>query len=86
MAHVGQVGTFLAKAWRGMGVGAALFQQTVQFARAHAYAKFVIQVRAGNTAGQAFYRRMGFVECGRMTRQVRLSDAEDDEILMEFFL
>jgi RimJ/RimL family protein N-acetyltransferase len=86
MAHVGQVGTFVTAAWRGQGVGAALFRSTLDFALGHGYGKFVIQDRARNTPGQAFYKRLGFRECGRLTRQVRSGDDEEDEIIMEFFL
>lgn len=86
MAHVGQIGTFLAPEWRGRGVGAALFQSTLAFARRCDYGKFVIQVRASNVSAQAFYRRLGFRECGRLGRQVRIGELEDDEVIMEFFL
>jgi RimJ/RimL family protein N-acetyltransferase len=86
MAHVGQVGTFIKAEWRGQGVGCALFRHTVAFALIHSYGKFVVQVRSSNSAAQAFYRRLGFNECGRLARQVRFADVEDDEILMEHFL
>jgi len=86
MAHVAQLGTFLLPEWRRRGVGPALFQTTVSFARSAAYAKIVIQVRASNVPAQAFYQRLGFQECGRLRRQVRIDGREDDEILMEYFL
>lgn len=85
MAHVGQVGTFLLRAWRGQGVGRRLWRVTESFAREAGYRKLAVQIRASNTAAQAFYRRLGFCECGRLTRQVIIDDFEDDEILMEFF-
>jgi RimJ/RimL family protein N-acetyltransferase len=83
MAHVGQIGTFIKAAWRGRGVGRALFHRTRDFAIARGYRKLVIQVRAGNAAAQLFYRQLGFYECGRMARQVRIDGVEEDEILME---
>lgn len=86
MAHVCQLGTFLLPEWRGHGVGKVLFQTTLKFARDAGYSKIVIQVRASNSSGQAFYRRLGFEECGRLRRQVRIDGQEDDEILMELFL
>jgi L-amino acid N-acyltransferase YncA len=86
MAHVAQLGTFLLPEWRRCGIGQALFRATAQFAREAAYSKMVIQVRGMNEPGQAFYRKLGFRECGRFTRQVRTGGIEDDEILMEFFL
>jgi ribosomal protein S18 acetylase RimI-like enzyme len=83
MAHVGQLGTFLLPAWRGRGVGRQLWSATEPFARAAGYRKLAIQVRASNTAAQSFYRRLGFAECGRLTRQVIIDGIEDDEVLME---
>jgi RimJ/RimL family protein N-acetyltransferase len=83
MAHVGQIGTFLLPEWRGRGLGRRLWTATLAFARGAGYRKFVIQVRASNAGAQAFYRGLGFVECGRLTRQVRIDGLEDDEVLME---
>jgi RimJ/RimL family protein N-acetyltransferase len=86
MAHVGQLGTFLLPAWRRRGVGLALFDATRRFATSAGYRKLVIQVRASNGPAQAFYRRLGFVECGRLRAQVIVDGTEDDEILMELLL
>jgi ribosomal protein S18 acetylase RimI-like enzyme len=86
MAHVGQVGTFLMPAWRGRGVGRELWKATAAFAREARYQKLVIQVRGSNAHAQAFYRRLGFAECGRLSRQVVIDGIHDDEILMELFL
>jgi ribosomal protein S18 acetylase RimI-like enzyme len=83
MAHVGQIGTFILPAWRGRSVGRLLWAATLPFARDAGYRKFVIQVRASNAAAQAFYRGLGFEECGRLSRQVVIDGAEDDEVLME---
>jgi ribosomal protein S18 acetylase RimI-like enzyme len=86
MAHVGQVGTFLLPAWRGRGVGRELWKATAVFAREAAYQKLVVQVRATNAHAQAFYRSLGFAECGRLSRQVVIDGTPDDEVLMELFL
>jgi L-amino acid N-acyltransferase YncA len=86
MAHVGQLGTFVLPAWRGRGVGRALFIETARFAADAGYWKFVINVRASNASAQAFYRGLGFTECGRLRSQVVIDGREDDEVLMELFL
>ena len=86
MAHVGQLGTFLAPEWRRRGVGKTIFRRTEDFARNAQYSKIVIQVRAINEPARAFYQQLGFVQCGRLAKQVRIGGVEDDEILMELFL
>ena len=86
MAHVGQVGTFLLPEWRGQGVGRQLWNATLAFARDARYRKLVIYVRGSNTQAQAFYRHLGFHDCGRLARQVIVDGVEDDEVLMELFV
>lgn len=86
MKHVAELGTFLLSEWRGRGVGTALFHATQTFARDSDYTKMVIQVRASNASAQGFYTRLGFRECGRLTRQVKIDGQEDDQIIMECFL
>jgi ribosomal protein S18 acetylase RimI-like enzyme len=86
MSHVAQLGTFLLPDWRGRGLGRALFAATREFAVAAGYRKLVIQVRASNAQAQGFYRRIGFLECGRLRDQVIIDGKTDDEIVMELFL
>jgi len=86
MAHVGQLGTFVLPEWRGNGAGRRLWDATLAFAREADYRKLVIQVRGSNAAAQAFYRRLGFRDCGRLARQVVIDGVEDDEMLLEFFI
>jgi ribosomal protein S18 acetylase RimI-like enzyme len=86
MDHVGQVGTFVLKEWRGLGIGKQLAAHTLAFARSGGYEKLVIYMRASNTGAQAFYERLGFVPCGRLARQVKIDGHHDDEIVMEMFL
>jgi ribosomal protein S18 acetylase RimI-like enzyme len=86
MSHVGEIGTFVAPERQRRGIGEALFRTTLQFASNAAFRKFVVQVRSANTGAQAFYQRLGFRECGRLARQVRIDGRDDDEILMEYFM
>jgi RimJ/RimL family protein N-acetyltransferase len=86
MAHVGQVGTFLLPALRGRGIGRRLWRATTAFAADAGYRKLVIQVRGSNLDAQAFYRRLGFEPCGRLSRQVVIDGVDDDEVVMECFL
>lgn len=86
MAHVAGLGTFVRAEWRGRGIGQALFTFTRRFAADAGYRKFVVYVRGSNTGAQRFYQRLGFVPCGRLTRQTVIDGRDDDEVLMEYFL
>jgi L-amino acid N-acyltransferase YncA len=86
MAHVGQVGTFIVPSHRRRGLGQTLWAATAAFARAAKYRKLVVQVRGKNEAAQAFYKELGFRQCGRLTAHVVIDGAEEDEVLMEMFL
>ena len=85
MAHVGQVGTFILPSHRRRGLGHTLWAATAASARVAGYRKLVIQVRGKNEAAQAFYRTLGFRECGRLAGQVVIDGVEEDELLMEWF-
>ena len=86
MSHVAQLGTFILPSWRGQGVGQRLFHTTRHYALSAGYRKLVIQVRASNAPALSFYRRLGFVECGRLACQVVIDGCDDDEIILEMFL
>ena len=75
-----------ARQERGQGIGPALFAATRPFAVDAGYRKIVITVRASNAAALSFYRKLGFVECGRLTKQVVIDGVEDDEVLLEMFI
>lgn len=85
-SHVGQLGTFVMREARGAGVGRALARTTFAFARDAGYEKLVIFVRGTNSSAQGFYRGLGFRECGRLHRQVKIAGDYDDEVLMELSL
>jgi L-amino acid N-acyltransferase YncA len=86
MSHVGQLGTFVLREWRGRGIGRQLAQHTLAFARSAGYEKTVIFVRASNAGAQRFYASLGFKACGRFAHQVKIDGEYDDEVLMELFL
>jgi len=86
MNHVATVGTYVLPEYRGKGMGEALFEKTLEFARNQGYEKFVIYVRASNTGAQAFYSRFGFEPKRILKKQVKINGTYDDEIFMEMFL
>jgi RimJ/RimL family protein N-acetyltransferase len=86
MDHVGQLGTFVLREWRGKQVGQRLAYATFEFAREQKYQKLVIWVRRSNKAAQRFYSGLGFRKCGRLSQQLLVDATYDDELLMELFL
>jgi len=86
MDHVGQLGTFVSTRRRAAGIGKMLAEATFGFAREHHYRKLVIWVRGSNEVAERFYRGLGFRECGRLSKQLLIDGAWDDEVLMELFL
>jgi ribosomal protein S18 acetylase RimI-like enzyme len=84
--HVGVLGTFVLPEWRRKGIARLLATHTFDFARANGYEKVVIYVRGVNVDGQAFYRSLGFIAKGALTKQVKIDGQYDDEVFMELFL
>lgn len=62
--------------WRGRGVGSALVQAAIYWARRYGLHKLCLEVFATNTAAIALYRKFGFVEEGRRTKQYRRASGE----------
>lgn len=65
---------------RRQGHAQALLDALLQSASEHHFSRILLEVRAGNTAAQALYRRNGFMECGR--RHSYYGGGED-AVLME---
>lgn len=87
-AHQGQFGIALRREFRGMGIGPLLIETLMRWAGAHPRIERVwMGVFAGNAHAIHVYRKLGFVEEGRLRRHVRLGDGQyEDEILMARFV
>jgi len=68
---IGDLGMMVAFDWRGRGVGSALLQAAVRWARESGLHKLVLQVWPHNERAQALYRKAGFVQEGYLRRQYR---------------
>ena len=83
----GELGMLVNRDWRGCGVGSALLQATVEWARGQGLHKLCLEVFAHNSAAIALYRRYGFVEEGRRVKQYRRDSGELwDSIVMGLLL
>lgn len=72
----GEIGMAVARDWRGRGVGAALVQAAIDWARAEGLHKLTLDVFPHNEAAVALYRKFGFVEEGRRIKQFRRRNGE----------
>jgi len=72
----GEIGMAVAREWRGRGVGSALLEAAIQWARERGLHKLSLSVFAHNTAAIGLYRKLGFVEEGRRVKQYRRSSGE----------
>jgi putative acetyltransferase len=80
--HVATLGIAVRADWRGRGAGSALLAEAISWAKDVGVEKLVLSVYPENDAAQALYRKFGFVQEGRLSRQSRKSYGYEDEILM----
>lgn len=79
----GEFGMCVDRGWRGRGVGSALVQAAIDWARGQRLHKLCLEVFAHNTAAIALYRKSGFTEEGRRKQQYRRASGELwDSIMM----
>lgn len=83
----GEFGMLVDRDWRGRGVGSALVQAAIDWARGRGLHKLCLEVFAQNTAAIGLYRKFGFVEEGRRRKQYRRASGELwDSIVMGLLL
>ncbi|MGZ4132373.1 MAG: diaminopimelate decarboxylase [Actinomycetota bacterium] len=80
--HVASLGLAVAADRRRRGVGTALLAAAIRWGRGVGVEKVLLSVYPDNVPAIAMYRRFGFVEEGRLSRQSRKSYGDVDEILM----
>ncbi len=80
--HVATLAIAVTAAHRGRGVGTALMAEAFRWARGAGVEKIVLSVYPHNTGAIALYRKFGFVDEGRLSRQSKKSYGYEDEILM----
>jgi ribosomal protein S18 acetylase RimI-like enzyme len=84
--HVAELGLMVAGAARRRGIGSALMQEAVKWARAAGVTKVELHVFPHNEPAIALYRKLGFAEEGRRLRHYRVEGGYVDAILMALYL
>ena len=72
----GEIGMAVARQWRGRGVGSALLESAIEWARGRSLHKLSLGVFPHNAAAVALYRRFGFIEEGRRVQHIRRASGE----------
>lgn len=72
----GEIGMLVAADWRGRGIGTALVETAIDWARNRGLHKLTLSVFPHNEAAIALYRKCGFVEEGRRVKHLRRANGE----------
>jgi phosphinothricin acetyltransferase len=84
--YVADLSIYLARPWRGKGLGARLLAPLIALARELGYHKIVLSAFPTNTAGLRLYERHGFTVVGIYKEMGLLDGRWVDTILMEKLL
>ncbi len=82
--HVADLGLMVARGHRGQGIGRALLDQAVDWAREVGVLKLELHVFPHNEAAIHLYESFGFVREGHRKAQYRRGDGYVDAILMAY--
>ena len=80
--HCGILGMGVIATHRGQGIGERLIRAALEAAQQAKFERIELSVYASNTAAQALYNKLGFVEEGRKIRGRKLDDEYEDVLLM----
>ncbi len=80
--HVGNFGIAILNEYHGKKIGTKLMQLIEREAKKMNIEIMHFSVYATNSVAQGLYRKMGFVEVGRIPLTIRHRTKQDDEIIM----
>lgn len=84
--HVAELGVALQSGFRGVGLGEALILAGIEWSHGEKIRKLKLGVFATNEAAIKLYRKLGFIEEGRLKDEVVLDGKYVDELLMSLRL
>ncbi len=87
LSHTGTFGMLVDKRYRGQGIGKALIEELLSWAKQNPHIQKVsLSVFATNEPAIALYKKMGFSVEGRKVKEYKVNDDYVDEILMYQFV
>ncbi len=81
-SHVGVVGIAILDGYRGVGLGRAMMERTLEWMRDRQFKKACLEVFSTNARAIALYRGLGFEVEGTRRRQYRVRGEWVDDVLM----
>jgi L-amino acid N-acyltransferase YncA len=83
-AHVADYGIYIREGFRNLGLGTALTKELAEIAEEQGLEILQLSVYASNKRAFHVYKKCGYRECGRLTRDAKFLDGTySDRILME---
>lgn len=84
LCHVAQLSIGIHRGWQEKGIGTTLMEHLIAWAQhSTTIEKIELNVRASNSRAIALYKKMGFVEEGRLKNRIKVSNSHYiDDILM----
>ena len=84
--HVAELGLMVAAEERRRGIGTALMEEAIKWARGSGVTKLELHVFPHNEPAIALYRKLGFQDEGHRRRHYRIAGHYVDAILMALYL
>ena len=87
LSHVGEFGISILKKFWGQGIAQSLIKDMFLWAKKHGKIKKInLQVLEDNDNAIKLYKKMGFIEEGRLSKHFYVNNKYSDSILMGKFL
>ena len=86
-AHVVEFGVFIRDGYRNSGLGTTMTKTFIEIAKKRGFEVLQLSVYATNKRAFHVYKKCGYKECGKLTRDIKFLDGTyADRILMELLL
>lgn len=83
MQHTAVIGMGMIESWRGIGLGTALMEQIIDWAKENPLLELIwLQAYTANSSAIQLYKKMGFVENGILPQFFKNGDVYYDNLTM----
>ena len=84
ICHVAELSIGVHHGWQEKGIGTALMEELIAWAKqSKTIEKIELNVRASNDRAIALYKKMGFIEEGRLKKRIKINESQYiDDVLM----